>query len=102
MSTVRLYSCGCVPHVEEFCKEADKRVWEERDAVMDWSGMYGEPSPEQEVQAERSMAEARAWLIEHYRSQDVQELFRDVEEAEPDDYGYEDDYDDPKVIGGLS
>ncbi len=95
--TVRFYRCGCVTDHEEFCKNADKMVWMERDNAMNRARdhVVGEA-------AERAAwyeGYGCGWMNCHIGTQDLCGEYRDVPAAnleEPEDP----DGEDPKAIFG--
>jgi hypothetical protein len=88
----RFYKCGCSPDFDEWCKEADKRVWAERDAHTNWFISGGDESHLDGVMP------AREWMRHHLAVQDATGKYTDVEEKdlEPPDDGYDED---PRVVG---
>ncbi len=61
---MRDYACGCVPELDHFCKDADQRVWEEREAAMERS--LDGINQLQDIALSLEEVGARRWLIRHY------------------------------------
>lgn len=97
--TARFYSCGCQhgPELEEFCKLAEAKVWQERNADTEL-GTSGNLTEARVRELNWQAAIARGWLVEHYGLQDRLGNYKDVEVntlEEPDDVM--DDYDPPEA-----
>ena len=93
---IREYSCGCIPDGEYFCKNAEERVWEERDALQVWAleDIYGRKAV---IRAQAAANNARSWLVSHYKEQEEAGRFTDVNLSAfepPDDFD-----EDPRVVG---
>ena len=101
MTTHRFYDCGCAPEFEEFCKEANQRVWQAREAAQLRFLNEGHVPVETAERLEKEEREADRWLVHHYRHMELLKRFKDYEEPdeEPPDDGYDEE---PRVMGHPS
>ena len=101
MATHRFYDCGCFPEFEEFCEEANKRVWQAREATQLLFLAEGQFSQEELERFEEQERDADCWLARHFAHMELLKRFKDYEESdeEPPDDGYDED---PRIVGHPS
>jgi hypothetical protein len=97
VTTYRFYKCGCEPDFDTYCKEADKRVWEARDAMNSWA-FDDWMAAEENDRLEQKISAADRWVAEHFKLQNEAGAYTDVEakDLEPPDDGYDED---PRIVG---